>query len=168
MITFSENIKQYIYFFILGCFLVVPVVVFFLGEDFFNGQNDRIKETGIIDADCNLHMSACEASFSEGGKITFSINPHPIKPLKPLDLRVKVENISAEKVYVNFEGIDMYMGFYRPELVSQENNPTGHLFKGQATLSVCTLDKMFWQATVIISTGKGLYVAPFQFEVDQS
>ena len=168
VMTFSENFKQYIYFFVLACFLILPVAVFLLGEDFFRGQSDHIEETGMINTDCSLHISACEASFSEGGKITFSITPHPIKPLVPLDLTVKVENISAEKVFVNFEGIDMYMGFYRPELIMQESGAGSSLFQGKATLSVCTLEKMRWQANVIISTNKGLYVAPFHFEVDQS
>lgn len=166
--TLSENTKQYVYFIILGGFLVVPVVVFFLGEDFFTGQNGQIKETGIINTDCNLHISDCTATFSDGGKIAFAINPHPIKPLKPLDLSVEIKNITAEKVHVNFEGIDMYMGFYRPELVRQDSNNGSNRFQGKATLSVCTLDKMLWQATVIITTDKGLYVAPFRFEVDQS
>ena len=153
--------KSRLWLIVLAIFLLLPV--FFFGLDYWNQLNTGIVETGTVSADCDLHTSACEANFKNDGKITFSITPTPVKPLVPLDLKVEVFNITAQTVQVDFEGIGIYMGYYRPELARQENN----VFTGTASLSVCTLDKMSWQATVIIKTDKGPIIAPFRFEVAQ-
>lgn len=164
----TETTKKHVYNVVIVVFISISVIFFFVSEEFFN-QQDQVIETGKIAPDCNLQQAPCVATFSGNEKITFAITPTPIKPLVPLELLVKVENIQPQQVFVNFEGIDMYMGFYRPELAKQNNaehDLTGN-YQGSATLSVCTLDKMQWQATVILATPRGNYIAPFTFTVDQ-
>lgn len=154
--------KSRVWLIVLTVFLLVPILFFSI--EYWNRINAGIVESGNINADCDLHKASCEASFEENGKLVFSITPAPIKPLSPLDLQVELVNINAQSVQVDFEGIGVYMGFYRPELKREINN----VFKGTAILSVCTLENMLWQATVIIKTDKGTIVAPFRFEVEQS
>ena len=154
--------KSRVWLIVLTVFLLVPILFFSI--EYWNRINAGIVESGNINADCDLHKASGEASFDENGKLVFSITPAPIKPLSPLDLQVELVNINAQSVQVDFEGIGVYMGFYRPELKREINN----VFKGTAILSVCTLENMLWQATVIIKTDKGTIVAPFRFEVEQS
>ncbi len=153
--------KQAIWMIGLAIFLLIPVV--FLGLDVWKNTSVDPVETAYIDADCDLHKGSCEAIFKGDRKLIYSIKPRPIKPLLSLELYVELVNLGAQSVEVDFQGIGIEMGFYRPELSSRGNN----IYTGSASLSVCTLDKMLWQSTVIIKTDKGTIVAPFRFEVDQ-
>ena len=146
---------------IAGLFLLLALVFVM-----FSWRQMRIDgiETAVVDPACDLHLQACEAQFENNKKIIFSISPKPIKPLVPLALQVEVNNIIVDSVQVDFQGIGVDIGFYRPELTKDDNG----YFTGFATLSVCTLEKMLWQSTVIIKTAEGTIIAPFRFEVEQS
>ena len=153
--------KQTIWMFVLTGFLLIPVV--FISMDVLKHINTDPVETAYISKDCDLHTSSCEALFKDGGKLIFSIKPTPVAPLLPLELRAELVSMDAESVRVDFQGVGVEMGFYRPQLTDQGNN----VYTGTASLAVCTLDKMLWQSTVIIKSDKGTVVAPFQFEVEQ-
>ena len=145
---------------IAGLFLLLALVF-----AMFSWRQMRIDsvETAVVNHACDLQLQACAAQFEDDKKIIFSISPKPIKPLVALALKVEVINIKADSVLVDFQGIGVDMGFYRPELSKADN---GH-FTGFASLSVCTLEKMLWQSTVIIKTTEGTIIAPFRFEVEQ-
>ena len=158
---FPEFDRQKVSLIVMTGFLVVPVIIF--AFFIWNETSLDAVETGEIDKTCDLHKTACAASFSNGGSLVFSITPRPLKPLSPLVLNVELSNLQAEQVKVDFQGIGIDMGFYRPEL----NRDSDKRFSGEASLSVCTLDKMLWQATVIIKSAEGTLIAPFRFEVSQ-
>jgi hypothetical protein len=157
----AEVNKQKLSVVVMAAFLIVPVIVF----AFFVWRETTLDavETGVVDSTCDVHNATCEARFNNGGSLLFSMNPRPIKPLTQLELQVQLSNMNAQQVLVDFQGIGIDMGFYRPELKSNNDS----LFSGQASLSVCTLDKMLWQATVIVKSEKGVMIAPFRFEVEQ-
>jgi len=157
----AELNKQSLSIVVMLAFLVVPVIIF----AFFVWRETSLDavETGVVDSSCDLHSATCEARFNHGGSLMLSVNPRPITPLTQLDLEVQLVNMDAQQVLVDFQGIGVDMGFYRPEL--KINNDS--LYSGQASLSVCTLDKMLWQATVIVKSEKGMMIAPFRFEVEQ-
>jgi hypothetical protein len=77
----------------------------------------------------------------------------------PLQLEVKLAGIEAAKVEVDFAGVDMNMGYNRPELAA-----TGPgRYASEAMLPVCVTGKMAWQATVIVEAGRQRIAAPFRF-----
>ena len=153
--------KQKLSIAVMAAFLIVPVIIFV----FFVWRENSLDvvETGVVDSSCDVHQTTCEARFNNGSSLFFSMNPKPIKPLTELAIEVQLSNLEAQQVLVDFQGIGIDMGFYRPELKTQNNS----LYSGQASLSVCTLDKMLWQATVIVKSEKGVMIAPFRFEVEQ-
>jgi len=157
----AEVNKQKLSVVVMAAFLIVPVIIF----AFFIWRETTLDavETGVVDSTCDMHNAVCEARFNNGGRLQLSINPRPIKPMTQLELEVRLSNMDAQQVLVDFQGIGIDMGFYRPELTRINDS----LFSGQASLSVCTLDKMLWQATAIIKSDKGVMVAPFRFEVEQ-
>ena len=112
------------------------------------------------DPGCDLHQAACTAPLPAGGKVTFALTPRPIPVTTPLEMRVDLEGIAADKVSVDFAGVSMNMGFNRPALTAAGD---GH-FAGQATLPVCVTGRMTWQATVLIETGSTRLAVPFRFE----
>jgi hypothetical protein len=96
--------------------------------------------------------------------VVFSINPTTIPLLKPLTLDVQLEGFTANKVMVDIIGLNMDMGYNRPQLSIKNSQH----FSGSTTLPVCTLDRMEWEARVIIETpDSGNYLIPFRFYTER-
>jgi hypothetical protein len=112
---------------------------------------------------CDIQVQACTLQFPDGGQVTLSITPRPIVVLQPLDLAVQISAIRADKVAIDFRGVDMNMGYNRPQLQPQDVG----LFHGKGVLPVCTRVHMLWEANVLITTRAGIYRAPFRFSVSQ-
>lgn len=112
------------------------------------------------DPGCDLHRAPCAASLPEGGRLTFALTPRPIPVATPLDVEAVLEGLGAERVKVDFAGVEMSMGYNRQTLRATG----GGRFVGQATLPVCVTGRMLWQATVLVETGSQRIGVPFRFE----
>lgn len=112
------------------------------------------------DAGCDLHRAPCSASLPGGGRLSFSLSPRPIPVATPLDVEVALEGLEAERVKVDFAGVEMSMGYNRPTLRAI----TAQRHVGQATLPVCVTGRMLWQATVLVESGGQRIAVPFRFE----
>lgn len=112
-------------------------------------------------SECNLNAGPCRAELPGGGRLEFSIAPHPVPALKPLTLEARVDGIKADKVEVDFAGVDMKMGYNRPLLAAA--GAPGR-FSGQGNLPVCVTGTMIWQATVLVESGGKNIAVPFRFE----
>ncbi len=158
MVVKFINLKSHLIKVMAVVFLLLIMVLFAVYQ---------LYREEIITADvniaCDLHQQACKAQLPDGREISLSISPKPIKPLVVLDLHVNVSNIKVKSLMVDFQGIGVDMGFYRPALAKQGDGQ----FAGTSKLSVCTLDKMLWQVTVIIRNDEETIIAPFRFEVAQ-
>ena len=111
---------------------------------------------------CDLHRRACVARLPDGGRIELSISPQPIPMLEALQVEVRTIGLEPSKVEVDFAGVDMNMGYNRPELAPANGAGPG-LFRGEAALPVCVTGKMAWAATVVVETGRSRIAAPFRF-----
>ncbi|CAG0967773.1 hypothetical protein RHDC4_01084 [Rhodocyclaceae bacterium] len=109
---------------------------------------------------CNLHREACSAVLPEGGRIELSISPRPIPMVAPLTVEVRLDKLEARKVEVDFAGIDMNMGYNRPEL--PRVGPGHHA--GTASLPVCITGTMAWSVTVLVETDRQRISVPFRFD----
>ncbi len=126
----------------------------------WNEAYGNIVTTAPLDTSCMAHKNDCKTEFVEGGQVRLSIQPRPVKGAQPLQINVSLQDIRAHKVEVEFQGIGMYTGFNRPTLALQSDGE----YSGTAILSVCALDRMSWNANVLISTDDGVIAAPFYFE----
>lgn len=113
---------------------------------------------------CDLGSGPCTAPLPLGGEVTFSIEPRAIPVARPLVLRVAVQGVEVSGVAVDLAGLDMNMGYNRPSLTPES---PGH-FRGDAMLPVCVRSRMTWEARVLLTTPRGLLVAPFQFATSRS
>jgi hypothetical protein len=113
----------------------------------------------VPEAGCDLHRRACAAQVPGGGRIELSIAPRPIPMVMPLQVEVTTAGLEASKVEVDFAGVDMNMGYNRPELAAAAPGR----FASEAMLPVCVTGKMAWQATVIVESGRQRIAAPFRF-----
>ncbi len=116
-------------------------------------------EMAPVNVDCDIQQTACTTQFLNGATVTFTFSPSQVKPAKYFEMQVKTDYPDVSSVQVDFYSVTMNMGFYRPELQQQS---TG-LYEGKGILSACTIDKMYWEATVMLETNKGIFAAPFQF-----
>jgi len=140
--------------------VILVAVVVVAGLQIWNQKPKNILATAALDESCDLEAGPCESSFPGKGRVSLSIAPRPIVGLKPLELKVQTEGIEAQSVDVDFRGLGMNMGFNRPRL--QKKSDGG--FSGTGTLSVCILERMTWEATVLVTTREGVFAAPFRFE----
>jgi hypothetical protein len=111
-------------------------------------------------AGCDLHHDACTAALPQGGKLRFALTPRPIPVTTPFEMVVELEGTSADKVTVDFAGVDMSMGFNRSSLHAENDGR----FIGQAILPVCVTGRMTWQATVLVESGRTRIAIPFRFD----
>ena len=109
---------------------------------------------------CNPGLTVCASSLPGGGQLEFSITPQPIRPLQTLNLDVKLNQLKADRIEIDFDGTQMKMGYNRSAL----SGSNGH-FTGQAMLPVCITGSMEWAATVIVIKDNRRIAIPFHFEV---
>ncbi len=119
----------------------------------------KVALKAAVDPACDLRAGACTSRLTTGGSVSFSIRPREIPVVAPLQLAVRLQDIQANRVEVDFSGVEMNMGFNRVEL----NRDADGLFSGKAMLPVCVWDAMEWEAQVLIHTRDGLVSVPFRF-----
>lgn len=115
------------------------------------------------DPGCDLHRGACSATLPGGGRLGFALSPRPIPVTAPLEILVELDSLEADKLTVDFAGVNMAMGYNRPTLA--RTGPGRHA--GQTTLPVCVTGRMTWQATVLIESGRTHIAVPFRFDAGQ-
>lgn len=142
---------------IIGIELIALVVV--IGYKLSPMLLPKADVTIRPDPACNLQQQACAVTLPSGGKVELSMAPQPIPMVKPFEVTVATSGFSPSRVEVDFAGIDMNMGYNRPQLVERG----GGRFFGEATLPVCITGYMDWQATVLIETGSERIAVPYRF-----
>lgn len=147
--------KAWIYATLIILLIPVALVIVHMQSD------NNIFITALLDPSCDLHQTECQSQFPNNGKISLAISPRPIRGLKPLQIQVQTDGIEAQSVMVDFRGLGMDMGYNRPQL---NKISAGH-FSGTWVLASCALERMAWEATVLIRTNKGIMAAPFRFEI---
>lgn len=115
--------------------------------------------TVMPDPACDLQKQACTVTLPAGGKVELSLGDRSIPLVKPFGIRVMTKGFSASRVEVDFVGVDMNMGYNRPQLAAQGEGR----YAGEATLPVCITGHMDWQATVLIETGSERIAVPYRF-----
>lgn len=108
---------------------------------------------------CNPSEQTCLVKLPRDGQIEFSVDPRPIPTLHPFVIQVQVSGIKPDKVEVDFSGIDMNMGYNRPQLTPVLPGR----FEGGTSLPVCITGVMRWRATVLLESEGTAIAVPFQF-----
>lgn len=109
---------------------------------------------------CHPERGPCRAQLPDGEALEFSISPTPVRPLQPLQLTVMLAKTGADRVEVEFQGVDMDMGRLRSELTGNRQQ-----FDGQAMLPICTTGTMTWSATVTVIRPSATLTIPFHLDV---
>jgi hypothetical protein len=108
---------------------------------------------------CNLQREACSVTLPSGGKVSLAMGTRPVPLVKPFEVEVTTSGFAPARVEVDFSGIDMNMGFNRPQLAARGAGS----YAAEVTLPVCITGHMDWQATVLIDTGSERVAIPYRF-----
>jgi hypothetical protein len=113
---------------------------------------------------CDIQQGACRRELPGGGELVFEILPRPIPVAQRLRLRVQLRDVPAERVEVDFSGVDMRMLYNRPRLT-----PLGEgRFEGETSLSVCIRQRMRWEARVLLRLPERIIEVPYRFDTTRS
>ncbi len=125
-----------------------------------SGRWHATKAVLLPRSSCNPSQQDCTITLPHGGQLRLSVTPRPIRALQKFSVEVKMTGVKAESMEIDFDGVDMSMGYNRPVLPGD-----GEVFSGQAILPVCITGAMTWKATVVVTTQEGSFAVPFLFEV---
>lgn len=140
------------------------VALLFLGLAFVVGYklwpvlHPTIVETATGDIHCDLRHGPCTLAFADGATVTLSITPRPVPVMKPIKLEVAMHGVDPWSVAVDFQGVDMNMGYNRPELKREAEGR----YRGETVLPVCVRERMDWQVQVMLRTARGIRAAPYR------
>ncbi len=107
---------------------------------------------------CDLNQQNCELIVG-GRKVSLSLSPTPARSLTPLTFTARFEGRQPEKLWLDIQGDEMYMGLNQPQMTRSDNQWTA-----TTELSVCTTGKMLWRATLVVVDADQEYQLPFYFE----
>lgn len=142
---------------LIGVLLIALVVV--VGYKLSPMLLPKADVTVQPDPACNLQREACAVRLPAGGTIELAMGSHPIPMVKPFEVMVTATGFAPARVDVDFAGIDMNMGYNRPQLQARGNGR----YIAEATLPVCITGQMDWQVTVLLEAGSERIAIPFRF-----
>lgn len=129
----------------------------------FSPHPETPREADITlpaDPECDLQLGPCTLPLTGGGRVTFAIEPRPIRPIEPLRITAQIEGAAVKDVLVDMQGVTMNMGITRFRL---EPGDDGR-YAGGGQLPICVRSRMDWRADVWLQTEQqGVIVAPFLF-----
>jgi len=107
---------------------------------------------------CDINSGRCEV-VSNDIEYQFTLGPMPARSLNKMTLTADTELPGVNRVWVDLQGADMYMGVNQFEMKETEG-----LWQGQTQLAVCTTDTMTWLATVIFETDSEQEIVELRFD----
>ncbi len=81
--------------------------------------------------------------------ITLELGRDTIESMTEIPIRVRLDNMTADSLIVDFEGLHMYMGMVRTRLLPDDKG----VYQGTITLPECGTGKMLWKARAILEHG---------------
>lgn len=113
---------------------------------------------GDVGIACDLNSAACPVPVAAGHGM-LDIAPRPLATMQPLQVtwREPAGADHGEAVHLQFEGVEMAMGFNRIRLT----RTAAGVYSGTAMLPVCTTGSMRWRA--VVDRGDGRPGATIEF-----
>ncbi len=110
-------------------------------------------------AKCDIRSAPCIAQRGTQ-HITFAIDSAELDSKHPVNLRVELKGFDSDKVEIDLQGRDMFMGENTYSLTRQQDGS----YRAEGQLPVCSTDLMTWRATVRIQQGQQWLGGIFDFE----
>jgi hypothetical protein len=99
---------------------------------------------------CSLEKTKCRGQLPDGEWIEVQFTPTPIFANVPFEISVQTSSEQVIPTAIDFEGLNLNMGYIRPALTNLNPNKYG----AQVTLPVCEEKIMKWNALVLFNLKK--------------
>ena len=113
----------------------------------------------VVESSCDLRQQACDLDL-HGQHLQFIVEPRNFQALTPLTLTLHAPSPSVTAASVEFEGLNMDMGYNR---VLLQAGADGH-FNATAMLPACTLERMQWLIHLRVDNGRE--ITDYRFRID--
>ncbi|HIG89161.1 MAG TPA: hypothetical protein EYQ04_04240 [Candidatus Thioglobus sp.] len=142
----------------------ISILLIVFGYWYQSFLQDRIQRV-INVTDCQINKTSCRVKIDDVAFLTLSILPIGIPQTQALDIDVELEGFDANRISVNFEGIEIDHNLLPYSLDKQDP----YHFSGKGFLSICSLRKMHWLANIIINSDDAVLLkVSFPFETIQN
>ncbi|ODC04693.1 hypothetical protein BFW38_15315 [Terasakiispira papahanaumokuakeensis] len=159
--TANDTRSRLLNFFTLVTLGTILVSVWYLTDYYWLKDREQIRWVHL--SNCDLPRSTCVADLGQGRQVSLQVLAPTIRPLQPMPVLVTTSGFRPDRIALDLQGVDMYMGYNRTELVQVS---PGH-YTGEPRLSLCTEQKMPWRAGVILYGNEGPIGVQFDFLVSQ-
>ena len=112
---------------------------------------------------CDLHLSACTTTLTDGNFITFSIEPKEIPLMKPLLFRAQTFGIEDEELSLSIYATNMNMGLHKFTMKKVSKG----LYEAQGILPTCIVGNMIWRAEVVLNRPTQSIGAAYTFQTER-
>ncbi len=122
----------------------------------------RSKEVVVLPpaGNCRLDKTPCRATLTDGSILTLDLGPRPINPKAPLNVAVGIAGSAPTQIEASLRGVTMNMGVHEIALTQTSEGK----FRATGSLPVCTSGRMAWEVTLRVTSGRLVYLLPFEFE----
>lgn len=120
-----------------------------------------------------------ESAGLNSGTAFLSLQPRPIRSSKSFNFEVKLTGVQPDRVWIDLQGKEMYMGVNQTELTrtissietfTENETPThsasslGALWSAPGSIGLCTTGEMIWNLRLILETAEQQKIYLFEFE----
>ena len=107
---------------------------------------------------CDINSGKCDV-VNDGIEYRFTLGPMPAQSLTTMTLTAETNLTGVNRVWVDLQGADMYMGVNQFEMEQSEQ-----LWQGKTQLAICTTGTMTWLAKVIFETNSEQEIVELRFD----
>ncbi len=136
-------------------FIVIIAIIIYN----FPKQHKVLNKKFIGVKNCSIMQDLCSVNISATASVSLDITPRGMPPTKSAIVTVKLKNIDAYSINLEFEGIDLD---YHPPII-QLNNIDNKTYSGEVYLSLCTLEKTNWIAHLRVYTKTEVWKISYPF-----
>lgn len=137
---------------LISATLITLLCVTGLSLYFSNRESGHVQQIS-----CPLASQACEFETTFGSA-KFTLLPQPPSSKEGINLELQLSDQQPEKVWVDLQGKEMYMGVNQTNLQLENGS-----WAAPATLGVCTTGEMLWELTLILEHLQQQDIYRFEF-----
>ncbi|MEH6472382.1 MAG: hypothetical protein V7752_14125 [Halopseudomonas sp.] len=150
--------KRRMWLLLIACGLLLSVSLW-LGNSLRQQLSSNEQLFAPLPCATSQLQQGCRAVSGEQ-QVNFFIDSAEIGSHAPMDIRVDLQGFSPQRVELELQGRDMYMGQLRVALQQGDDAQ----YRVTAQLPVCTTGIMTWRARILITEATGLSGSWFDFE----
>lgn len=141
------------------CSLVlVSAVGVRLAANYLQGQQDDVQWLQP-DGMCRLGTQPCRFGTDQGA-LQVMTSVAQFETGTPFELVVALDQLPAEQIWVQLEGVDMFMGISRYRLLQRDDGAYAVTLR----LPTCSEQTMTWRAHVMAQVGEQTLGSRFEFQ----